>query len=397
MAYLRKVPDCKNWIACFRDCNGALRNRSTRMADTGTPRERSENRRKAMEIAFHFETVARGETLTESQLRKTVHELAEIATGKKVKSITISKYLLAWLDRMEKQKSSTTYQRYRQTTLDFLEYLGDVRGAAPLDTLQVEEMQGFVDYELAAGKVPKTVSVTLKTLRVPLNVALRQGLILQNPATVVEMPLVVSEEREVFSIEQVRALVAATGDPDLKLTSDPRDWGTAVLLAFYLGARLGDAVNMSWASIDLQKGLITYIPQKTRRRKRALVLPIHPALEKHLLGLPASDDPGAMLCPTLKDKENGDRAWLAKQFAKVMHVAGIDSRLGEKKTGKGKRFNKLTFHSLRHSFNSYLANQGVSQEIRQKLTGHTSAAMNKVYTHLEIAPLRQAVDLLPEV
>jgi len=42
-----------------------------------------------------------------------------------------------------------------------------------------------------------------------------------------------------------------------------------------------------------------------------------------------------------------------------------------------------------------MANAGVSQEIRQKLTGHTSAEMNKVYTHLELAPLRAAVEKLP--
>ena len=39
----------------------------------------------------------------------------------------------------------------------------------------------------------------------------------------------------------------------------------------------------------------------------------------------------------------------------------------------------LTFHSLRHSFNSAMANAGVSQEIRMKLIGHVSAEMNKGY------------------
>jgi integrase len=51
--------------------------------------------------------------------------------------------------------------------------------------------------------------------------------------------------------------------------------------------------------------------------------------------------------------------------------------------GKGMRkFTKRTFHSLRHSFNSVLANAGVTEEIRMKLTGHKSKAMNERYTHL---------------
>ncbi len=44
-----------------------------------------------------------------------------------------------------------------------------------------------------------------------------------------------------------------------------------------------------------------------------------------------------------------------------------------------------------------MANAGVSQEIRMKLTGHMSAEMNKGYTHHELAPLRAAVGLIPSI
>jgi integrase len=57
----------------------------------------------------------------------------------------------------------------------------------------------------------------------------------------------------------------------------------------------------------------------------------------------------------------------------------------------------LSFHSLRHSFNSAMANAGIPQEIRQKLTGHTSAETNKVYTHHELAALRAAVEVIPAI
>jgi len=56
----------------------------------------------------------------------------------------------------------------------------------------------------------------------------------------------------------------------------------------------------------------------------------------------------------------------------------------------------LTFHSLRHSFNSALANAGIAQEVRQKLTGHESPEMNKRYTHHELEPLRIAIAQIPE-
>ena len=44
-----------------------------------------------------------------------------------------------------------------------------------------------------------------------------------------------------------------------------------------------------------------------------------------------------------------------------------------------------------------MANAGVSQEIRQKLIGHASADMNRIYTHHELEPLRAAVATIPSL
>ena len=58
---------------------------------------------------------------------------------------------------------------------------------------------------------------------------------------------------------------------------------------------------------------------------------------------------------------------------------------------------KLTFHALRHSFNSAPANAGVQQETRMLMTGHSSVAVQRDYTHLDLASLRSAVEKLPAV
>jgi integrase len=52
---------------------------------------------------------------------------------------------------------------------------------------------------------------------------------------------------------------------------------------------------------------------------------------------------------------------------------------------------------LRHSFNSALANAGISQEIRQKLTGHASAEKNTHYTHHGLETLCAAVAVIPRI
>jgi integrase len=81
-----------------------------------------------------------------------------------------------------------------------------------------------------------------------------------------------------------------------------------------------------------------------------------------------------------------------------MEAAGIASGPAVKRKGmRGRTVSKLSFHSFRHGFNSIMANKNVAQEIRQLLTGHSSAEMNNNYTHHELEPLRAAVKVIPSI
>jgi hypothetical protein len=44
-----------------------------------------------------------------------------------------------------------------------------------------------------------------------------------------------------------------------------------------------------------------------------------------------------------------------------------------------------------------LANAGVSQEVRMRMTGHSTTEINAVYTHHEIGSLREAIELIPRL
>ncbi len=99
------------------------------------------------------------------------------------------------------------------------------------------------------------------------------------------------------------------------------------------------------------------------------------------------------MCPKLAGKVTGGRRGLSEGFKRIVVKAGIDPMTVK---GKGIRnFSKRSFHSLRHSFNSVLANAGVSEEVRRKMTGHASPMMNQKYTHLESETLKKAMDSFP--
>ncbi len=74
-----------------------------------------------------------------------------------------------------------------------------------------------------------------------------------------------------------------------------------------------------------------------------------------------------------------------------MGKAGIDPNYGSAKKGKGRRVSQKTFHSMRSTFVSELANQSVTPEVRMKLAGHKNEGVHALYTNVNIESLREAV------
>jgi integrase len=102
--------------------------------------------------------------------------------------------------------------------------------------------------------------------------------------------------------------------------------------------------------------------------------------------------------PSLYGKRTSGTNGLSMTFTRIMKKAGIVSgQLRTRAKGVSRTVNALSFHSLRHSFNSVLVNAGVPQELRMKLTGHSSADMNAIYSHHELSTIRAALDHLPRI
>jgi integrase len=171
----------------------------------------------------------------------------------------------------------------------------------------------------------------------------------------------------------------------------PPDWKTAILVAYYVGPRLGDVVSLRWDQVDLVAGVIFYTQGKTDKE---VEVPLHPDLEEHLLAI-AGDNPRGFLCPTLAGQRISGGKGLSLQFAALMAKAGIDQRRIQ--SSRNRKFSRLSFHSLRHSFSSALANAGISADVRMKLTGHKSLDVHRRYTHVEMEPLKHAIAALPRL
>lgn len=381
MASIHKDPRGKSpyWYCAYRLPSGRRAFKSTKLSD----RDKAQEFCRTLERASKLGT---SNNLTEARARELISEIVESALGEPLKFYSAEEWLRDWLEGKKTAKSNATYQKYRHTIDSFIASLGP-RAKRNLNQVTPRDVQRFRDAELTAGKHPSTCNYAVKHLRIPFNVARRQGLIPHNPADAVEMIDNKEEQtsKGTFDIEQLHALLKA---------AKVKDWRGAILLAFYTGARLQDVANMRWKSVDLQEQLISFKAGKTGEN---VTVPIHTELHAYLLDLPAPDSGKAFLFPLLAGKRTSGRSGLSMAFSRIMEKAKVKGEVARKRTGKGRTINTLSFHSLRHSFNSIMANAGVSQEVRQKLTGHSSPEMNKRYTHHELEPLRAAIGKIPSV
>ena len=343
------------------------------------------NRTEALSIAADWERidkkVASGE-MAESQVRKVVNDILERAGHSPLEVPTIRKWCTEWLQEKETSKTSGTAERYKYVIDAFLIHLKD-RAEKSLSALTSRDVQGYVTKRIGQKVSNATVNVDGKILRTCFNRARRQGLIPINPAKAVDLPSKRSVERGTFTAAEVKMLIDACKKDE---------WKTVILFGYYTGARLGDCTRIEWKNLNLGNRTLTFFEGKSQKN---IVMPLHPDLANHLENIATSDKPEKFVTPKLAVASTGGQHGMSESFKRIVNNAGLDLQTVQ---GTGVRMiSKRTFHALRHSFTSALANAGVSPELRMKLTGHKSAEIHRGYTHLEMETLKEALEKLPSL
>ena len=219
-----------------------------------------------------------------------------------------------------------------------------------------------------------------KILKRPFTAAVNEGLIQRNPISSIRHLLDVTVEKGVFTPEQIIKLLEGADS----------DWRGLILAGYFTGARLGDLARLTWQSIDLDERSIEFTQKKTGAK---IKVPIHSELLDYLLSRSVPDDGRRPVFPTLFNKPGPGKSGLSMSFKRLMARSGIDDGIARQKTGNaGRNVSSLSFHSLRHSFTSALANAGVPADVRQKLTGHADAKSHQIYSHHEFATVADAIE-----
>src|SRR5215471_13655173 len=146
-----------------------------------------------------------------------------------------------------------------EKTLAFFKLQADV----PLTELSRDDILDYRTH-LAETVSPKTANHNLKTLKMILRSAKRDGLIADDPSEFV------SGVKQTAQAQATRRAFTADELSRVLPLCDP-EWKSMVLFGLYLGQRLADIATLDWSAIDRKRNEIKITTGKTGKR---LILPL---------------------------------------------------------------------------------------------------------------------------
>ncbi|NOX66463.1 MAG: site-specific integrase [Chlorobi bacterium] len=152
-----------------------------------------------------------------------------------------------------------------------------------------------------------------------------------------------------------------------------------VLLALSCGLRAGEIANLKWQDIDIENKTITVKDTKNNINRTAY-------MTDKVLAL-FNNKKAELPNNYIFTDSNGSRS---VDIARTIGFRNIIKRLGFNDNITDRR-NKVVFHSLRHTFASWLAISGVPIYTIKELMGHKTLAMTERYAHLMPNTKRDAV------
>ncbi len=294
--------------------------------------------------------------------------------GGRLEQLTLD--FLAHLE-LERGLSRNTLHAYQSDLAQFGRYL-DTRGVSPLRTTH-SDLAGFLA-ELAAGDEkrapasPATLQRKAACLRSFYRHLRREELIVHDPTTDLRSPPKLMRLPKVLSREQVAELLEQPkGAGPLAL----RDRALLELM-YACGLRVSEAIALEVGDVDSDEGMLRARGKGSKERIVPVGSSAVGALQRYLArGRPLLV--GARAESSLFVNHRGarlTRQGVYKIIQSYAHSAGLAER--------------MTPHTLRHTFATHLLAGGCDLRSLQEMLGHADLATTQIYTHLSADRLKDA-------
>ena len=221
------------------------------------------------------------------------------------------------------------------------------------------------------GLAPATVKHILVLYRQIFNKAILWGMYQgNNPIKGVKLPKLQNQRERFLTYDEAYTLLE-------ELNSTSKQLHDMALLSLHTGMRAGEIFNLKCQDINLENEIINIVDTKNKEpRKSFMTVAVKKILQKRKT---TSPDDFIFKDRTHGGKINGVSAAFARAVKRLKFNEGIaDNR------------NKVVFHTLRHTFASWLVSQNESILTIKELLGHKTLAMTMRYAHLIPEQKKQA-------
>jgi len=225
-----------------------------------------------------------------------------------------------------------------------------------------------------AGRAPRSMQYALSLVRQIFNFARKAGLFVgEHPLHQVSKIRVVNQRVRFLTPEEASRLLTAVA----AISMDVHD---QTILSLYCGCRWGEISSLSWGQIDEGGDCIHLLDTKHGQRSVPMTSEVREMLQRRRTD--ASDSrPDSKVFPT---RSGSPVRQVSDTFNRTVAVLGFNEGLSDRRQ-------KVCFHTMRHSYASWLVMAGTPLYTVARLLGHSTLAMTERYAHIAPDHVREAV------
>ena len=270
--------------------------------------------------------------------------------------------------------TSTAYLR----DLRLLQKALGQKSSEELLTVSRRQLLAYLSQLKQAGRSPTTIARKLASIKAFYRFLTAERYIRRDPAEVLEAAQKGIHLPKFLSVQEVDELLE---QPNLGTLEGYRD-KTMLETLYATGMRVSELVSVPVENVDLKMQYLIVMGKGSKERMLPLGRTALKYLERYL---------NVVRPQLLHNKPDSCKELFVTSWGGPLTRQRVNELLEgyAQSAGITKR---VTPHMLRHSFATHLLNNGTDLRVVQELLGHADISTTQIYTHLDMARLREVYD-----
>ena len=252
------------------------------------------------------------------------------------------------------------------------------RSSEELLTVSRRQLLAYLSQLKQAGRSPTTIARKLASIKAFYRFLTAERYIRRDPAEVLEAAQKGIHLPKFLSVQEVDELLE---QPNLGTLEGYRD-KTMLETLYATGMRVSELVSVPVENVDLKMQYLIVMGKGSKERMLPLGRTALKYLERYL---------NVVRPQLLHNKPDSCKELFVTSWGGPLTRQRVNELLEgyAQSAGITKR---VTPHMLRHSFATHLLNNGTDLRVVQELLGHADISTTQIYTHLDMARLREVYD-----